>query len=94
MDYKANIPNLPEARVQWKYGLANYDHNIKICPSTARPISIENEKSWSKSAQEVFGFTGNNQLFKGCKYIEEFILKYKKKPTRDELAIFYYNRYV
>ena len=33
-------------------------------------------------------------MFKGCKYLEEFILKYKKKPTKDELAIFYYNRYV
>jgi hypothetical protein len=42
----------------------------------------------------VFGFSNNKQLFKGCKYLEEFILKYKKQPSRDELAIFYYNRYV
>jgi hypothetical protein len=34
------------------------------------------------------------ELFKGCKYIDEFILKHKKKPTRSEIAVFYYNRYV
>jgi len=55
---------------------------------------MDNDKSWSKSAKEVFGFSSNKQLFKGCKYMEEFIMKYKKRPTRDELAIFYYNRYI
>jgi DNA-binding transcriptional regulator YbjK len=33
-------------------------------------------------------------LFKGCKYLQEFIIKYEKQPTQAELAIFYYNRYV
>jgi hypothetical protein len=33
-------------------------------------------------------------LFKGCKYIQEFILKYKQKPNLAELAVFCYNRLV
>ena len=43
---------------------------------------------------ETFGVAEPSELFRGCKYIEEFILKYKWMPTADELAVFYYNRYV
>lgn len=34
------------------------------------------------------------ELFKGCKYFAEFLLKYNKQPNPQELAVFYYNRYV
>ena len=94
LDYNVIVPEVPEAEVNWKYGLEDYEHSVKICPETGRPLSMDNDKSWSKNAKEVFGFSSNKQLFKGCKYMEEFIMKYKKQPTRDELAIFYYNRYV
>ena len=87
------VPALPQSQVNWKYGLNNFVHEIKICPKTIRPLSTEGNKSWDKQAQETFGFSGK-ELFKGCKYIEEFILKYKKQPTKDEMAIFYFNRYV
>jgi hypothetical protein len=33
-------------------------------------------------------------LFKGRKYFEAFLRKYKRMPTKDELILFYYNRYV
>ena len=33
-------------------------------------------------------------MFKGCKYFGEFIIKYKTRPNKEELAIFYYNRYI
>lgn len=35
-----------------------------------------------------------NKLFKGCKYIEAYVNKYEKFPEYNELALFYYNRYV
>ena len=94
IDYSVNLPVIPEHEINWKYQLENFDHTIKICPKTFRPLSVDNNKSWEKSAKELFGFSGHKELFKGCKYLEEFIMKYKKRPTKDELAIFYYNRYV
>ena len=94
LDYNVKVPEVPEAEVSWKYGLEDYEHTIKISPETGRPVTMDNEMSWSKAAKGVFGFSSNKQLFKGCKYMEEFIMKYKKRPSRDELAIFYYNRYV
>ena len=94
MDYNVIVPELPEAEVNWKYGLEEHEHNIEICPKTARPVSVIEDRSWSKYAKEVFGFSGNKQLFKGCKYMEEFILKYKRQPNEAELALFYYNRYI
>ena len=69
IDYNASLPMIPEHEINWKYQLENYNHTIKICPKTIRPISVENDKNWSKSAKEVFGFSGNKELFKGCKYI-------------------------
>ena len=94
LDYSINVPPMPQHSVNWKYGLTSYEHNITICPVTARPLSTLNDKTWSRNAKDIFGFSANSQLFKGCKYMEQFIMKYKKQPTRDELAIFYYNRYV
>lgn len=58
-----------------------------------RPQSQLMGRDWQKVAQETFGLE-EKQLFKGCKYFGEFVIKYKKKPTIDELAVFYYNRYI
>jgi hypothetical protein len=33
-------------------------------------------------------------LFKGRKYFEIFLRKYKRMPTKDELILFYYSKYV
>lgn len=94
LDYNVEVPMMPEPEVNWKYGLKDCDHSVRICRHTARPVSVEEDKSWQERAREAFGFSSNKELFKGCKYIEEFIMKYRKRPTADELAIFYYNRYV
>ena len=51
ISYDVVLPVMPEHEINWKYGLDSYDHNIKICPQTFRPISVENDKSWSKSAK-------------------------------------------
>jgi hypothetical protein len=51
LDYTVEVPAVPEAQVNWKYGLEHYKHNIKICPLTMRPLSVDNNKSWAKSAK-------------------------------------------
>lgn len=94
MDYNLVVPKLPEPQVNWKYGLNNYEQNIKVNPNTARPLSKYEGRSWAEWATETFGFSDQKELFKGCKYIQEFLIKHKKKPSKTELAIFYYNRYV
>ena len=33
-------------------------------------------------------------LFKGCKYLENYILKFERLPNYAELLLFYFNRYV
>ena len=33
-------------------------------------------------------------MIKGQKYYQGFIEKHKKFPTKDEIILFYYNRYV
>ena len=33
-------------------------------------------------------------MFKGCKYLENYIQKYEKRPEYAELLLFYFNRYV
>ena len=45
IDYNSNLPMIPEHEINWKYQLENYDHAIKICPKTIRPISVENDKN-------------------------------------------------
>ena len=51
ISYDVVLPVMPEHEINWKYGLDSFDHKIKICPQTFRPISVENDKSWSKSAK-------------------------------------------
>ena len=51
ISYDVVMPVMPEHEINWKYGLDSFDHKIKICPQTFRPISVENDKSWSKSAK-------------------------------------------
>ena len=89
LDYNVILPELPEAEVNWKYGLKSFHHEIRICPTTFRPES----KDWEQSALEVFGLT-KKELFSGCRYIEQFLLKYREFPTKDELLVFCYNRAV
>ena len=94
LDYNVVVPALPVPEVNWKFGNEPIDHEVVIHPKTLRPLySLEGQK-WEERAKSVFGVADKRELFQGCKYIEEFLLKHKKKPSRGELAVFYYNRYV
>ena len=87
-------PALPEFEVNWRYGLTPHPHQLTICAATLRPLTHSEGRTWLEQAQEAFGFSEDKELFKGCKYIGEYILKYKRQPVREELAVFYFNRYV
>lgn len=94
LNYNVAIPPLPAAEVNWKFGMDKFEHEVKIHPKTLRPVSVINGEHWDHWAKSIFKVEDKKELFKGCKYIEEFILKHKKIPTRSEIAVFYYNRYV
>lgn len=51
MDYNVDLPKMPESEVNWMYGLKDCDHSVSICPQTARPVSVEDDKSWQKRAK-------------------------------------------
>lgn len=55
-------------------------------------FTIGNEK-WDSKAEKSFSVPVE-KMIKGQKYYEGFIEKHKKFPTKDELILFYYNRYV
>jgi hypothetical protein len=93
LEYNVAIPSVT-AECNWKFGFDPIEHEVSIHPKTLRPLSqVEGEK-WDQLAKAIFKVEDIKELFKGCKYIEQFILKHKKKPTKDEIAVFYYNRYV
>jgi hypothetical protein len=94
LDYSVAVPALPPAESNWKFGSEPIQHEVRIHPKTLRPISSINGQKWEDCAKGLFGVENKKELFQGCKYIEEFLLKHKKKPSRHELAVFYYNRYV
>lgn len=94
MDYNLKVNPLPKAEINWCYGLEHYPTVVNICPKTLRPYYNVEGGTWVDSAKKSFKVDDINKLFKGCKYIEQYIIKYKKKPVANELILFYYNRYV
>jgi len=94
LDYNVVVPALPVAEANWKFGEDEIEHEVQIHPKTLRPVQTIHGERWDHWAKLAFKVEDKKELFKGCKYIEEFILKHKKKPTRAEIAVFYYNRYV
>lgn len=80
--------------MNWVYGLDQFEQNVRINPETLHPQFEVEGKSWDEVAKKTFKVEETKELFKGCRYIEDFIVKHKKQPTADELAVFYYNRYV
>ncbi len=83
LDYNVVIPPLPESETNWQYGLANIPHDTKICAKTLRPYRLEN------GIKEESG-----RVLREFKYFEEFVFKYEKLPSVDELMVFLYNREV
>ena len=59
-----------------------------------RPYYRVKGRKWDECAMERFNVTDVNVLFKGCKYMENYVLKYQKLPEFIELLLFYHNRYV
>lgn len=84
LDYNLIVPALPQHETNWHYGLGNVEHSTKICPKTLRPYLVQNKIKEENPAQELKDF----------KYFEQFVFKYDKMPTVDELVVFLYNRYV
>ena len=94
IDYNFVANKLPEAAVDWAYKLTEYEKvRIPICPRTMRPYMNSHEERWDEHAEKCFSIPVD-QMIKGQRYFEQFVIKYEKLPTKDELILFYYNRYV
>jgi hypothetical protein len=93
LDYNLVAPPLPQAEVNWCYGLDFEDtSHVEINPKTVRPFYHVGNKIWDQCARERFGVDDVKKLFRGCKWIENYLVKYEKKPEPVELLLFYYNR--
>lgn len=98
IDYNFKADQLPVGKVNWPYGLkANNEFKLnesEICPLTLRLKSRYGNKEWEEYIEDKIHIPAG-QLFKGRKYMEEFLIKYKRLPNnKEELITFYYNRYV
>ena len=96
MDYNVIIPPLPKAEVNWCYGLKEFKFaKVEICPETLRPFTKIGNKGWQQLAREAFEVEDVADLFSGNRAFSKFVVKYKRFPiSADELAIFFYNRYI
>ena len=45
-----------------------------------RPYYQVQGRKWEECARETFKVVDVNELFKGCKYMENYVLKYEKLP--------------
>ena len=94
IDYNFKPNQLPKHSVNWAYELHDYKSvKIQISPRTMRPCYRVNNKVWEEVAMETFSVPVN-KMMSGMKYYQNFLEKHGKIPTKDELIIFYYNRYV
>lgn len=95
LDYNIQVPALPKAQVNWCYGVNQEDKSyVEFNPKTLRPFYRVKGEKWDECAKKTFNVADINELFKGCKYIENYVIKYEKLPEVIELILFYYNRYV
>jgi hypothetical protein len=95
LDYNIKVPPLPKPEVRWCYGLSHIDESkVQFNPKTLRPFYTSAGKRWDECAKETFKVSDVNMLFKGCKYLENYVLKFEKLPNHAELLLFYFNRYV
>ncbi len=95
LDYNIKVPQLPKPEVRWCYGLSTIDNSkVQFNPKTLRPFYMFEGKRWDECAKETFKVSDVNLLFKGCKYLENYILKFEKLPNYAELLLFYFNRYI
>ena len=64
-----------------------------VNPRTFRPQYLIDEDIWEVHAESKFKIP-LSKMFSGFKYYQFFLRKHLKIPTKEELMIFYYNRYV
>ena len=94
LPYNFQTEPLERGKISWEYGLKTFEkEDITICPKTFRPLSSSNGEQWEVRAEKIYKMN-SGQLFKGRRYLQDFLVKYKKLPTHDELILFYYNRMV
>ncbi len=94
LDYNIVVPPLPAAKIEWGYGLKDFDDDhVDVCPVTLRPFYYVKEGTWEDAAFKKFNIKPKN-LYRGCKYFMGFVQKHEKLPTLEELLIFYFNRYI
>lgn len=59
-----------------------------------RPYYKIDGTTWKKKAAMLYNIQDIDLLFKGNKYTQKFMRKYKKLPEFEQLAIFFYNRFI
>lgn len=75
------MPPLPQPTVFWCYGLNPIDNSkVQFNRKTMRPYYQIQGRKWEECAKETFKVIDVNELFKGCKYMENYVLKYEKLP--------------
>lgn len=84
------------AVTSWQYGLTRYQPaNVQICPATCRPYYTvpASGQVWKEAASAHFGVPVE-ALLSDSRHFGEFVCKYTKYPTFDELIVYIYNRVV
>jgi hypothetical protein len=77
LDYNIKIPPLPKAQVNWCYGISDNDESqVEFNPKTLRPFYYVKGDLWEDCAKKIFKVANINDLFKGCKHLEGYIVKY------------------
>lgn len=81
--------------VGWGYGLGPLPKKlVRICPATCRPYyTLEDGRVWSAAAESVYGIPVGAMMSLDKKF-GDFVCRYGAYPTREELLVFIYNRYV
>lgn len=86
-------------KYNYEYNYPNYDdvcdpkkYVINICPNTMRPYTfdLQTNEYWKQKSEKLFGPL-NNQLHAYI-YYANFVKKYKKYPSQDELIYYIYKR--
>lgn len=94
LDYNLDLPAPPAPQVNWAYGLKEFGPvPVAICPKTMRPFFTVAGAPWEEAARAVFGIAPRKMLPRH-KYYAAFLLKYQRKPSKEEFLLFLYNRVV
>ncbi len=86
--------SMSAGRVEWAYGVGAIEKRlVEVCVATCRPFSTVKGEPWKTVAERVCGF-GASEMISLNKQFAMFVTKYQRYPTKTELLVFVYNRYV